>query len=173
MGVGNPQHSPVTPALTRAAHDTHARRRRQIARRALLLVGVTAALLVVSMMTRDLAEGRAQRALLEFAVRELERQASPGCPAPVPLTPTPGVSSVEAFLLRDRVDWNLWYSERRSAADVVGVCVYRDPHRRFLRPDGRYAVVWRPADNRYEVEWIPEVEFPERAAALGFTPVRR
>ncbi len=173
MGGAKLEHGSAADPVARAAHDTHVRRRRRVVRNAVLLLIVTAALLGLMVMNRDAADARACRARMEFAVRELQRLAEGGRPAPVPLPTIQGVSPPEAFHLRDHVDWNVFYAERGAGTAVVGVCVCRRKHDRFLLSDGRYAVVWRPADNRYEIEWIPEADYPARAAALGFIPARR
>lgn len=138
------------------------RSRRIIRGFAVFIVGM-AALVILSLATRDGQELHRCEANLQFAADQFNRTPQSGLPFVLP-QPT------EGSLLQNRYrqsHFRYLPSNRELAATIkpVGICQCERPHDLFLREDGRHVMVFDGA--KYEVRWMPEAEFASRAASLA------
>jgi hypothetical protein len=146
----------------RVRRRTTAARRRRFVRSAVLFLFLTAAMVLVSLAHRDSQAAKAAeqcRAWAEYAARELTAKYK-GRMLPLLLPHR------EKDRERVRTHYHYeWSNDRHVAANErVGVCCCKQPHRFFLRPDGRHVILFDGED--FRVVWMTEDAFRERAAEL-------
>lgn len=164
-------------AADRAARRTLLQRRRRVWRSLVLFVVVTAVMVLVSMAQRDYQSVRTCRQRLEYTCAELQKLLERGDKAPQSL-PLPradggresagvngGVDDDAYFTLRARYFYNARYGRAAAREKRVGVCCCEQPHRLYLRADGRHVIVFD--GQRYDLIWMAEQEFRRQAAELG------
>jgi hypothetical protein len=160
-----------TTLTERAEQRTLAKRRRRVWRNLLFFVVVTLAIVVLSLLNRDEQAIRSCRERMEYAVRVFQEREDKGEP-PLPLLPLPDkdtrADDAERRLMawRDHTHYNVLYSERVTRAREVGVCCCLHAHTRLLWPVGRYVVILDAPRRRYELRWMDEREFADRADDL-------
>ena len=172
----NPSARSVTD---RAAVRTMRERRRRVWRNVGVFLLVTSLMVVVSMAHRDHQAVRGCRERMTFArdrFQELlgtvepapDQLPLPGLEAddPTDVTRTPGEDQV-LFDLRMNYLYNSDYWRQARRRRPVGVCCNREPHRLYLQANGRHVIVFD--GDKYELLWMTEPEFRERAAELGFS----
>ena len=135
-------------------------RRRRLWRRAVLIVLVTAAILVLALAQRDGQTVQRQGALAQQVAQRLSELA-----AESPLPPSVGqVSRTDEVPELVTFAFNAMYAAQAERRGRSGVCA-SGPVVLFLRTDGRFVVTF---DGRsFAVEWMEEAQFRREADALG------
>lgn len=176
----------------RAAERLRARRRWRVWINVAVFVLVTVGMLFLLLVQRDsqaqrgIAECHAKLAVAREEFQKLWHTAAPLPDAlPLPKAPPPaGAGATPRPANDDKIlDDRLHYFYNRNylrnywagvAADrVVGVCCCEEPHFLFLQADGRHVILFD--GQQYELRWMTESEFRQRAAALSLQqkPARR
>lgn len=156
----------MTAASQRAGVRVMVERRRRIWRRLGLILVVTAVIVVLAQAQRDsdLLRRQGDHAKRGVAGALQEIRASIGKPP-----------DVLRFAQRpdDRLSqyyFNPLYAEHAREDRPAGVACLRAPLSLFLRPAGRYVVLYDGAT--FRVEWMTESDFQQRADGLGLGPAK-
>lgn len=162
-----PQAAKYAEAATpseQVARRTLGMRRRRVWRSVGLVVLLTLAMVILSVMNRDQQSIDACRERMTFAVGEFQRQLDERgiSPSALPL-PEGDADARERF--RGHVLYNVLYTG--SSRTEVGVCCCQEPHDRLFMPPGRHVIVFNVRQRRYELRWMTEEEFVRRADELG------
>lgn len=137
-------------------------RNRRLLRGVLVLVVVTGLLIVLAITNRDRQAIRHSHRVGIRLTRAFQAEFDRTGIAPRRLPPV----NLRARHIRDAVIFNVYYPDQIRTARVVGVCCNRSPVSMYLDPPGRHVVLF---DGReFQLEWMLETEFRERAYALGF-----
>lgn len=144
----------------RVRQRTMAARRRRFVRSALLFVCLAAVMVVVSLTHRDAQAIKRCRAPMEYAVGELSAKHEDHKLLPVLLPHR----EADRQWVQGHYDYT-WENDRHFGPDrQVGVCCCRRTHRSFMRPDGRYVILFD--GQAFQLVWMEESEFRLRAEDL-------
>lgn len=155
----------LRPASTESvAWRTLFERRRRVWRSVLLVLILSLAMIVLSIVNRDQQEVDGCRQRMEYAVAEFQRQYDEKGLSPTAV-PLPEGTGELADRLRAHIHYNWFYTE--SPHEEVGVCCCRHPHTRLFLPAGRHVITFSVRQRKYKLTWMNEDEFVRRAEALG------
>lgn len=140
---------------------TFFQRRGRLAWAMVWFVPVTAMLVVLSMLQRDVQAQRAARRQADVLASAFQADFQRLGTFPLQM-PEEAASD---RTIAERYFFNFFYSSRLSTSGRVGVCCMRVPLRLFLAPRGRFLVVFN--GRTFSSEWLTELEFKAQAALLG------
>ncbi len=153
--------SPDPQIAQRVRQRVARERRRRFARQVAFFVVVTAAMAFVIVVQRDTRTVREYYGRAREIARLLEQQWQQKAIPPGELVPAD--PQMRRMLARFR--FNTSYAVHAGPQRTVGVYVFAEPVRLFVRPAGRPVVVF---DGRhFEARWLDEDELQRQAQALG------
>lgn len=152
---------PPRGVVDRMQRRTSLSRRWRLIRQMLIYLAVTLAMLAAAIANRDTqavrnAEQRAQR-IAAAMQDEFTQMNMPPLHLPA-LEPSSGVAPSNYY-------FNFAYPRAQRLGGAVGVTCAREPLHLFLRPNGRYVVLFD--GSRYTVEWFEQERFAELAPQWG------
>ena len=153
----------ATPSETEARirARTLRQRRRRVARNVFTFAVISAALVFLALLQRDIQAQRQMYADAELAARalqmELERSGRPPIHFPTQVDKKYGLS--------DRYVFNLFYQRLLRRHSPVAVCCLLKPVHLFLNADGRYVVLFD--GKRFGVRWMTEAQLRASPDELG------
>lgn len=153
-------------AMERASLHVMAQRRRKILRGSAVVALLVAAMILLSVATRDIQDMRRCCAQLEFIREKLGPvTASNSLPFKLPQPDDPRTALVGHYRYMPSNA-----SLPRGDHPVAIVCCDR-PHSMMIRPDGRYALVLEGSS--YKIKWMTESDFAAAANQLGIEPTAK
>lgn len=139
------------------------RRRRSVYRSLALIALVLAAMVVLTVLTRDVQDVDYCRRELQYAIGRLSQNRE-ALPLVLPQR-NPRDSLVSHYRYRP------FNTTLLQASSPVGIACCDERHRLLLRPDGRNVLLFDGA--RYDVIWMAEADFQARAESLGLADPAR
>lgn len=134
------------------------RRRRNVRRNLGIMAAMSALMLLVTLAGRDQQDVRNCRTRLDLAVRNFRENVAAGLPPDFPPTEAHAVDPSHYTYRPDNL--------KADAPDgPLGVSCCAAPHRLFLDTDGRHVVIYD--GQAFEIRWMSETEFQQRAESLG------
>ncbi len=155
-----------TPAGQRVAHETLVQRRRRVIRSVLAVLAMTVVMVLLSLAGRDQQSIESCRQRMEAAVKILQESHGEWLRDPLKF-PLPSIADRLGDVWREHVLDNWFYTEQAASKREVGVCCCERPHHRMFMSDGRYVIIFDVRRQRYELQWMDESRFAQRAEELG------
>lgn len=159
--------------------DLHTLRQRQwrVLRSGALTIAVVIVLILIAYANRDEVTIRACGERMKIAAAILQQRAERNLPRtaalPDPLDPNASSQQTEAVTrLREHGYYNVLYANQAIFKPQAGVACCGAPHTRLFGHSGRWVIVYEGSRRTYEVEWMSELEFEQRAADLGLRAAR-
>lgn len=168
----------IAEASERAVLRTLRRRQWRVLRSAISTLVIVAALVLLIAINRDEVTIRDCRDRMELARRVLLERYRSGQPI---LTQLPEIREADRGSpeheaidrLRTHALYNLLHQAQSLGGGPAGACVCRYPHARLFGAAGRWVIIHSAQTRTYELVWMPEVEFQDRARSLHLSEAAR
>ena len=135
------------------------RRQRHVRRNVVVLIAMMAFLLLITLAGRDQQDVRRCRSSLEGAVAVLRDRVEPGLPDDFPR------QDQEKTVAASHYDYRPGNLVAESLVSPFALVGCNSTHSLFLDTDGRHVVLYDGKD--FEIRWMTETEFRERASSIG------